>query len=108
MSSQHSYEFTPFRLIGEDRAPFLHGHPVAIPPKELDTLLLLVENAGRVVGKQELLEKIWPDTFVEEGNLARHISYLRKRLSDASGRDDFIETIPKRGYRFPCTREGCG
>jgi DNA-binding winged helix-turn-helix (wHTH) protein/Tol biopolymer transport system component len=100
MSSQHSYEFTPFRLIGEDRALFLHGHPVAIPPKELDTLLLLVENAGRIVGKQELLDKIWPDTFVEEGNLARHISYLRKRLSDASGKDDFIETIPKRGYRF--------
>src|SRR5437879_5046711 len=71
-----------------------------LPPKDLETLLVLVERAGRIVEKEELLEKVWPGVFVEEGNLARHIFNLRQVLGDTADGRKYIETIPKRGYRF--------
>jgi hypothetical protein len=61
---------------------------------------VLVENHGHTVGKEELFERVWPGTFVEEGNLARHISVLRQVLGQAQSGPQYIETIPKRGYRF--------
>ena len=76
------------------------GQPVTLPPKDLETLLVLVERAGHIVEKEELLEKVWPGVFVEEGNLARHIFNLRQVLGDSPDGRKYIETIPKRGYRF--------
>jgi len=96
--STNIYEFGSFRL---DQSQLLEGdRPVSIPPKELETLLILVQNHGRVVTKQELMERVWPDVYVEEGNLARHISYLRSRLGDSASGSKYVETVPKRGYRF--------
>ena len=76
------------------------GQPVTLPPKDLETLLVLVENAGHIVEKEEILEKVWPDVFVEEGNLARHVFNLRRELGDSADGRPYIETIPRRGYRF--------
>jgi TolB-like protein/DNA-binding winged helix-turn-helix (wHTH) protein len=99
-SAKHLYEFGPFRIDTVER--LLLCGPVKIPltPKAADTLLVLVANSGRVLEKDEIIKSVWPDTFVEEGALARNISTLRKALGD--GMEDFryIETIPKRGYRF--------
>ncbi|HYE73200.1 MAG TPA: LpqB family beta-propeller domain-containing protein, partial [Blastocatellia bacterium] len=77
-----------------------NGEPLPLPPKVFDTLLVLVENSGAVLAKDELLRTIWPDSFVEESNLAQNISQLRKALGENSSEQRFIETIPKRGYRF--------
>ena len=66
----------------------------------VETLLVLVQNAGRMVDKNDLLKAVWPDTFVEEGALTRNISLLRKTLGDTGDNPSYIETIPKRGYRF--------
>jgi len=76
------------------------GQPITLPPKDLETLLVLVERAGHIVEKEELLEKVWPGVFVEENNLARHIFNLRQVLGDSPDGRKYIETIPKRGYRF--------
>src|SRR5215831_19014907 len=73
---------------------------VPLTPKVFDTLLVLVERAGRVVEKTELMNLLWPDTFVEEGNLTFNISILRKTLGRNSENGQYIETIPRRGYRF--------
>ena len=92
------YEFGPFRLDSTERLLLRGGVRVALTPKAYETLLALVENAGRALEKDELLRRVWPDTFVEEVSLARNISVLRKVLGDEDG--SFIETLPKRGYRF--------
>ena len=76
------------------------GQPVILPPKDLETLLVLVERAGHIVEKEELLAKVWPGVFIEEGNLARHVFNLRQVLGDREDGRMYIETIPKRGYRF--------
>jgi len=80
----------------------LFGGKVAIQltPKAFDTLLFLVENNNHTLGKQELIETIWPDSFVEENNLAQNISILRKALGQSPEGQDYIQTVPKRGYRF--------
>src|SRR5256714_10529780 len=92
------YEFGPFRLDASDRLLLRGGELGPLKPKVVATLLLLVENSGRVVGKDELLGALWPDSFVEESNLTQNIYVLRKALG--AGEPPFIETIPKRGYRF--------
>jgi DNA-binding winged helix-turn-helix (wHTH) protein/TolB-like protein/Tfp pilus assembly protein PilF len=76
------------------------GKPVPLAPKAVETLLLLVENSGRLVDKEELMKRVWPDTFVEEGNLTTNIHLLRKVLGKGSKGQEYIETIPRRGYRF--------
>jgi len=76
------------------------GEAVLIPPKDLETLVVLVESAGHIVEKGELLEKVWPGVYIEEGNLARRIFNLRQVLGESPDGSKFIETIPKRGYRF--------
>ncbi len=97
---ERCYEFGPFRLETKGGMLFRNGHPVPLAPKVAETLLLLVQSAGEVVDKRELLEKLWPDTFVEEGSLARNISVLRKALEEESSGQEYITTISKRGYRF--------
>lgn len=96
----HIYEFGPFRLDAEERVPWRDGEAVSIPPKDLETLLVLVERAGHIVEKDELLQKVWPGVFIEEGNLARHVFNIRQVLGDAPDGRNYIETVPKRGYRF--------
>ena len=94
------YEFGAFRLDVRERALWCEGKLVPLTPKLVETLLALVEREGHIVDKQELMERVWPDTFVEEGNVARHVSLLRKALSEGSGGASLIETLPRRGYRF--------
>src|SRR5438034_1180891 len=94
------YEFGPFRLNSESRVLLRDGEVVPLPPKALDTLVLLVRNSGRALDKDALMKELWPDTFVEEANLAQHISVLRKALGESPTEPQYIETIPRRGYRF--------
>jgi len=96
----HIYTFGPFRLDTEERLLLLDGEKVSLADKAFETLVMLVENAGHLLGKDDLMGRLWPDTFVEEANLAKHISLLRKVLSEATNGQEFIETVPKRGYRF--------
>src|SRR6266481_1449223 len=100
LKSKHLYAFGSYRLDSVGRVLRRDGQPVTLPPKDLETLLVLVERAGHIVEKEELLEKVWPGVFVEEGNLARHIFNLRQVLGDSPDGRKYIETIPKRGYRF--------
>jgi TolB-like protein/DNA-binding winged helix-turn-helix (wHTH) protein/Tfp pilus assembly protein PilF len=94
------FEFGPFRLNPAERLLLRHQVPVRLPPKAFDALVVLVENRGHLLEKDELLRKVWPGTFVEESNLAQHISVLRKTLQDGEDGSRYIETVPTRGYRF--------
>ena len=94
------YEFGPFRLDLTERRLLRDGEPVALTPMALETLVVLVERRGRLVEKEEMLKTLWPDSFVEEHNLANNISTLRKALGEAKNTAQYIETVPKRGYRF--------
>lgn len=99
---KHFYEFGPFRLDLEEKLLSHDGETVALAPKVFETLVLLIENKGRVVKKEEMMKTLWPDRHVEESNLTQNIFTLRKIFSE-SGNDQYIETIPKRGYRFTGT-----
>ncbi|HEX6502841.1 MAG TPA: winged helix-turn-helix domain-containing protein [Terriglobales bacterium] len=95
---QPLYEFGQFRLDAKGRILFRGDAPVPLPPKAVDTLILLATNPGAVLDKAEILKQVWQDAFVEEGSLTRTISLLRKALG---GREqEYIATISKRGYRF--------
>jgi pimeloyl-ACP methyl ester carboxylesterase/DNA-binding winged helix-turn-helix (wHTH) protein len=98
--SKRFYIFGLFRLDVTERLLFGQQGVVSLTPKAFDTLLILVENSGHVLSKNELMEKVWPDSFVEENNLAQNISMLRKALGEESGGQKYIETVSKRGYRF--------
>jgi DNA-binding winged helix-turn-helix (wHTH) protein len=95
-TKQRIWEFGPFRLDEAERSLLRDGRPVSLTPKVFDTLVVFLERAGRLVEKNELMTRLWPDTFVEEGALTRNISDLRKAL----GEEKYVETVPKRGYRF--------
>src|SRR5256714_11552996 len=100
LKAKHLYEFGSYSLDAVERVLLRDGQPVILPPKDLETLLVMVERAGHIVEKEELLETVWPGVFIEEGNLARHIFNLRQVLGDSPDGRKYIETIPKRGYRF--------
>ncbi len=97
--TKHFYEFGPFRLDVKERLVLHEGETVPLTPKAFDMLLALVENSGHLVEKNELMQRLWPDSFVEEGSLAQNISLLRKALGESESQK-FIETVPRRGYRF--------
>lgn len=97
---QDEIAFGPFRISRSERLLRKGEEVVPLPPKAVETLLALAEAAGRVVAKQELMNRVWPDTFVEEGGLARNVSLLRKTMGTDSAGRHFIETISRRGYRF--------
>ena len=104
--AQRFYEFDVFLLDAHERLLFRDGEPLDLTPKVFDILLELVQRPGRVVEKKELMEKVWPDSFVEESNLTQHISTLRKKLAQHSDRERYIMTVPGRGYRFlPSVKE---
>lgn len=94
------FVFGAYTLDSKERVLFRAGEMVPVPPKILELLLVLVENHGHVVGKSELIERLWADTYVEESNLTFSIRKLRKILDDDAHDPKFVETIPKRGYRF--------
>src|SRR5262245_53470636 len=94
------YEFGHFRLDFAERLLLRNGETIPLQPKAFDLLLVLVQNRGRLLGKEELLKVVWPDTIVEEVNLANNISVLRKALAEDGNGQRFIETVPRNGYRF--------
>jgi len=96
---KHFYEFGPFRLDPAERSLLRDGNAVPLTPKAFELLVLLVENRGHLLKKDELIERVWPNTFVEEANLVQNVSALRKALDDKNG-VQYIETVPKGGYRF--------
>jgi DNA-binding winged helix-turn-helix (wHTH) protein/TolB-like protein/Tfp pilus assembly protein PilF len=99
----HFYEFGRFRLDTRERLLLRDRDLVPLTPKVFEILLALVERSGHVVEKDDLMKRVWPDTFVEEGNLTQNVSLLRKALGETPGGAQFIETISRRGYRFVAT-----
>jgi DNA-binding winged helix-turn-helix (wHTH) protein/TolB-like protein/Flp pilus assembly protein TadD len=99
---RHIYEFGPFRVDADRHLLLREGQtePLPLTPKAFDTLLLLVRNSGLVLGKDEMMRALWPDTFVEENNLERNVSMLRKALGEGPHERRYIVTVPRRGYRF--------
>ncbi|HEX8179687.1 MAG TPA: winged helix-turn-helix domain-containing protein [Pyrinomonadaceae bacterium] len=93
-------EFDDFRVDRVKRRLLRAGQPVALTTKVFDTLLALVESGGEVVEKEELMRRVWPDSFVEEGNLTQNVSVLRKALGERPGAHQYIVTVPRVGYRF--------
>ena len=95
------YEFGPFRLDAASRALYRGAEFVPLTPKAAEILLLLIEESGHVVTKEQLLARVWPDVIVEEGTIANNISALRKAVESSEfGTDGPIATVPRRGYRF--------
>ncbi len=98
--AKHLYEFGPFRLDPAERRLLCDETPVALTPKCFDLLIALVENSGHLLEKEVLLQRVWPNQFVEESNLSFNISTLRKALGDGQNGQRYIETVPKKGFRF--------
>jgi DNA-binding winged helix-turn-helix (wHTH) protein/Tol biopolymer transport system component len=94
------FEFGEFRLDAHRRILQKNGETVHLTPRSFDLLCVLVENAGRILAHEELLEKVWEGTFVEQGNLKKTISALRQALGESPEKGEFITTIPRKGYRF--------
>src|SRR5215208_1288919 len=94
------YLFDGFRVDVNERLLFKDNREVPLTPKVFDTLLVLLENSSHVMTKKELMQQVWPVSFVEENNLAQNISILRKALGEGKEGEHYIQTVPKRGYRF--------
>lgn len=95
-----SYQFGRFRVDAQERALLRDGEAVPLTQKAFDVLLALLEQSGHVVGKEELIRRVWPDSFVEEGNLSQNVYTLRKILGVKEDGEPYIQTVPRRGYRF--------
>jgi DNA-binding winged helix-turn-helix (wHTH) protein/Tol biopolymer transport system component len=93
-------QFGTVTLIPDERRLLKDGHPVPLTPKAFDLLVVLTANPGRLLTKEQLMQAVWPDTTVEESNLAYHVFAIRKALGESADSDQHIETVPKRGYRF--------
>jgi TolB-like protein/DNA-binding winged helix-turn-helix (wHTH) protein/Flp pilus assembly protein TadD len=100
LTEKNFYIFGPYRLDTVERVLWRAGAPIPLPPKDVEMLIVLVQRAGHIVEKDELLEKVWPGIFIEESNLSRRIFNLRQALGDGSDGQKYIETVPRRGYRF--------
>lgn len=98
--TNHLYRFGEFVVDTDQRVLLRDGKPVSLTPKVFDTLLILVESSGRIVEKEEIKKRLWPDTFVEEANIAFNIQQLRKTLNDDARNPRYIGTVARRGYRF--------
>jgi DNA-binding winged helix-turn-helix (wHTH) protein len=96
----HLYRFGPFDLNEGQRTLRRDDKKIALPPKAFDLLLHLVKNPLRLITKEELLQAVWPDSFVEEGNLSQNIFLLRKALHSKQKDFRYIVTLPGRGYQF--------
>src|SRR3954470_298723 len=102
MSRQNTqvFEFGQFQLIPEEHQLLSNGKPVPLTPKSFDLLKVLVENAGHLVEKGQLMSLVWPDSFVEEANLSVKMTEVRRTLGEGPNEQRYIETVPRRGYRF--------
>src|SRR3954471_18254028 len=100
LQTKSVFEFGPFRLDLAERLLTRNEEQIHLPPKAFDSLVELVKHSGHLLDKDELLSSVWPGTFVQESNLAQHISVLRKALHDGENGCRYIETVPRRGYRF--------
>jgi DNA-binding winged helix-turn-helix (wHTH) protein/TolB-like protein len=100
LGDNHLYEFSRFRFDPENHLLECEGSAVPLTPKAFEILLVLVENGGRLTTKEELMRRVWPDSFVEDANLTVNISALRRQLGETPGGQGYIETVPKKGYRF--------
>jgi DNA-binding winged helix-turn-helix (wHTH) protein/TolB-like protein len=100
LQNGHSYEFGPFILDLAQHLLLREGNRVPLTPKTYDALVVLVENSGRMLTKDELMKALWPNSFVEESNLTQQVSMIRKALGESAGEDRYIITVPGRGYRF--------
>lgn len=98
--AKHLYQFGSFLLDPGERRLLRDGKPMPLTPKALETLMVLVQNSGHLMEKDELLKQVWPDTFVEEATLAKNVFTLRKVLGDTAEEPTYIETVAKGGYRF--------
>src|SRR6266487_7145554 len=98
--TETSYEFGPFRVDARERRLLRDGEVVPLTPKVFGILLVLVQNKGHILSKDEVIRLVWPDTTVEEGNIARNISTLRNALGERPRDSKYIQTVPWRGYRF--------
>jgi TolB-like protein/DNA-binding winged helix-turn-helix (wHTH) protein/Tfp pilus assembly protein PilF len=94
------YEFGAFRLDPKEQTLLRDGQPIPLRPKVFDMLVVLIENRGHLVDKEQLMSLVWPEQFVEEGNINKNVSMLRRALGEGDNGQQFIETVPKRGYRF--------
>lgn len=97
---KHFYEFGPFRIDPDKRLLLRDDRPVPLQSKAFEMLLVLVQNSGTVVLKDDLMKALWPDSFVEESNLTQHIFVLRRSLGETAGENRYIATVPGRGYQF--------
>ena len=97
---KHFYEFGPFRLDKEKRRLMKDGEPVHLSPKAIEALMVLLQNAGKLLERDDLMRAVWAESFVEDANLTVAISNLRKVLSQNGDSAEYIETIPRVGYRF--------
>src|SRR5689334_6416648 len=95
-----AYDFGPFRFDVALRVLTKQGEVISLGDKAAELLLFLLHNAGNLVGKEELMKEVWPDSFVEESNLTQNIHTLRRVLGDDRVSARYIETVPRRGYRF--------
>ena len=100
--TNHLYEFGAFRLDPDERLLLRDKERVELTPKAFDTLLVLVENSGHLLRKEDLIRQVWPDAAVEDSNLTLAVHILRKKLSNGEGGNHYIETVPRHGYRFVC------
>jgi DNA-binding winged helix-turn-helix (wHTH) protein len=100
MRGTHFYDFSSFRLDALECLLLRDGTIVRLTPKAFDLLLILVQNTGHVLAKNELMKAVWHDSFVEESSVARTISTIRRALDESKGHYHYIETVPRRGYRF--------
>lgn len=94
------YQFCRFRFDPDNHLLESDNGPISLTPKAFEILLILVENGSRLTSKEELMRRVWPDSFVEEANLTVNISALRKQLGETPQGQQYIETVPKKGYRF--------
>src|SRR5713101_5650679 len=100
LAINHFHRFGEFTVDGDQKVLLRNDSPLPLAPKVFDTLLILLNNRGRIVEKEELMSRLWPDSFVEESNLTFNIQQLRKCLGDDARHPRFIETVSRRGYRF--------
>src|SRR5215213_3684707 len=108
MSTEHSaviYEFDDVKIECRNFQILKNGAALRITPRAFEVLLYLIENAGRVVSKQELFERVWKESFVTDNALTRMVKEIRRVLGDDAGAPRYVETIPKRGYRFIAASE---
>ena len=100
MNNRAGLQFGDFTLDVSERLLFRDGRPVLLTPKAFDVLAALTARPGRLMTKDELLKEVWPDSFVEESNLAYHVFALRRALGETADGGRYVETVPKHGYRF--------